>query len=304
MPSCRIILLSVLFGFSSLSYAECQSQRVKVQVLGSGGPELTDGRASSSYLVWLNDRAPIMIDAGAGSSLNYEKSGAKLNDLEVIAFTHFHVDHSADFPALVKAFYFSEREKDLSVLGPEGNEYLPSASDFIQRLFAGNGLYPYLQDYVSLKAKSLFKLKAYEVQLAKNQIKTVFQTADYTLDAIPVHHGPLPAVAWRVRAQGCSLVFSGDMSNRYGTLSRLADKADLLVAHHAIPEMHSGKGRHLHMPPSEIGKIAKQAGINKLILSHRMQRTLGQEKQSTRIINNYYKGPISFADDLEIFDLL
>lgn len=303
MHSCRIILLAVLFGFSSPNYAECQNKRVKVQVLGSGGPELNDGRASSSYLVWLNGKAVIMIDAGSGSSLNYEKSGAKLNDLEVVAFTHFHVDHSADFPALVKAFYFSGRAKDLGVLGPEGNEYLPSASDFIQRLFAKNGLYPYLQGYVSLSKKSLFKLNVYDVQLAKHQVKTIYQTADYKLDAIPVHHGPLPAVAWRVRAQGCSMVFSGDLSNRYDTLSRLADKADLLVAHHAISEKHSGQGLHLHIPPSEIGKIAQQAGVKKLILSHRMRRTLGQEKESTRIINQYYKGPVFFADDLEVFEI-
>jgi len=39
---------------------------------------------------------------GGGASLNYELSGAKFNDLDVVTFSHFHVDHSADFPALVK----------------------------------------------------------------------------------------------------------------------------------------------------------------------------------------------------------
>ena len=36
------------------SAQSCGSQGVAVQVLGSGGPELQDKRASSSYLVWQN----------------------------------------------------------------------------------------------------------------------------------------------------------------------------------------------------------------------------------------------------------
>ena len=34
-----------------------EEQNIKLQVLGSGGPELTDGRVSSSHLIWVNDQA-------------------------------------------------------------------------------------------------------------------------------------------------------------------------------------------------------------------------------------------------------
>jgi len=57
----------------------------------------------------------------------------------------------------------------------------------------------------------------------------------------------------------------------------------------------------LHMPPSEIGKIAHQAGVKKLILSHHMQRTLGKEKQTLNIIRQYYQGTVVFADDMDVF---
>ena len=80
-------LLIVLTLFTS---TQCQKQRVSLQVLGSGGPELNDKRASSSYLVWLDSKAVVMIDAGGGSSYNFEKSGAKFNDIKAVAFTHFH----------------------------------------------------------------------------------------------------------------------------------------------------------------------------------------------------------------------
>ena len=50
----RLFCFSLLLICSTALFAECQGTRVKVQVLGSGGPELSDGRASSSYLVWLD----------------------------------------------------------------------------------------------------------------------------------------------------------------------------------------------------------------------------------------------------------
>lgn len=53
----------LFFILSSTAIAACQHQRV--QVLGSGGPELSDGRASSSYLVWLDNKGVVLIDAGS-----------------------------------------------------------------------------------------------------------------------------------------------------------------------------------------------------------------------------------------------
>ena len=142
------VALLVIVSFTSSVFAECQTERVKVQVLGSGGPEMSDARASSSYLVWLDGKSVVLVDTGPGSSLNFEQSGARLADLQVIAFTHFHVDHSADFPALIKASYFTDRSTDLRVYGPQGNHLMPSASEFVQGLLGKKGVYRYLSEYV------------------------------------------------------------------------------------------------------------------------------------------------------------
>ena len=89
-------LLSCTF-VPSIVAQSCGSKGVAVQVLGSGGPELQDKRASSSYLVWQDGRARVIVDAGGGSALRFGESGAQMSDPDVILFTHFHVDHSADF---------------------------------------------------------------------------------------------------------------------------------------------------------------------------------------------------------------
>src|SRR6516162_4146919 len=99
----------------------CGGEGVAVQVLGSGGPELQDKRASSSYLIWQDGQARVLLDTGSGSSLRFGESGAKMSQLDVILFTHFHVDHSADFPALIFSSWFEDRDRALPIYGPPGN---------------------------------------------------------------------------------------------------------------------------------------------------------------------------------------
>jgi ribonuclease BN (tRNA processing enzyme) len=57
------------------------------------------------------------------------------------------------------------------------------------------------------------------------------------------------------------------------------------------------------MPPSVIGRIAAEATVKQLVLSHRMQRTLGRETETQAIIARHYAGPSVFADDLDCFAL-
>ena len=59
----------------------------------------------------------------------------------------------------------------------------------------------------------------------------------------------------------------------------------------------------VHMLRSEIDKIVNEASVYKRVLSHHMNRTLGNEAQTLAIINKYYDGPVEFANDMDIFDL-
>ena len=303
LPNFRItMLLMLLAGLSSptaLATTSCQPDRVKLQVLGSGGPELGDQRASSSYLIWLDGKARVMVDAGGGSSLNFEKSRAQFSDLDAVLFSHLHVDHSADWPVYVKAGFFTGRDRDLPVYGPYGNANLPAVDKFQEALLSQ--AWPYLSNYLDNTERSEYKLPATVINADKS---VWFQSLErITLKALNVDHGPLPAVAWRVELAGCSIVFSGDTSASSENLTRLATAADMLVAHNAIPESARGVARRLHMPPSRIGEVAAQANVKKLVLSHRMLRTLEREPQTLEQIQQHYSGPVDFAEDLSVHDL-
>ena len=280
--------------------SSCSGIGIELQVLGSGGPEMQDKRASSSYLIWQDGKARVLIDSGGGSALRFGESGANMVDLDVMLFTHLHADHTADFPALIKSSYFEDRSNPLPVYGPLGNRLFPSTSEFVQILFGTKGAYRYLNDFL-VPSESSYVIQAHNVELKNNQIKEVFNQSGVKASATDVVHGNVPALAWRVDIGGKSIVFSGDTNGESGNLQRLAKDADILVAHNAVPEGAAGIERNLHMPPSVIGKIATDANVRQLILSHRMLRTLGKEPQTLEVISHSFKTKAMFANDLDCF---
>jgi ribonuclease BN (tRNA processing enzyme) len=272
-----------------------------VQVLGSGGPELQDKRASTSYLIWEHGNARVIVDAGGGSALRFGESGAQMSQVDVVLFSHFHVDHSSDFPALIFSSWFEDRKRPLPIFGPSGNEIMPATTEFVRDLFSEpHGAYRYLSELVEPGAEGSYKLEPHNV-VASSMPALVFRNADMILYAVRVVHGEFPALAWRVEIGGKRIVFSGDTDGEGEGLTQLALNADLFVAHNAVPEGATGVERHLHMPPSVIGMVAANAHVKQLVLSHRMLRTLGKENATQAEIKRRFSGPIIFADDLDCF---
>jgi ribonuclease BN (tRNA processing enzyme) len=283
------------------SAASCTRKGVELQVLGSGGPELEDKRASTSYLVWQDGRPRIVVDSGGGSALQFGRAGAHVSQLDAIFFTHLHVDHTADFAALIKSSYFEERNRPLPVYGPIGNDYFPTTTEFVADLFdRKHGAYRYLADLVS-GGEGGYQLVAHDVTLQEHEVRVIYRSPDTVVSATKVIHGGVPALAWRVELGGKVIVFSGDTNGDNGNLELLAKDADVFVAHNAIPEGETGAARQLHMPPSVIGRIAATAKVKSLVLSHRMLRSLGHESQTRATIATLYPGPVAFADDLDCF---
>jgi len=262
-----------------------------VQVLGSGGPENTQ-RASASYLIKKDDKALVLIDFGGGALLRFGQSQSCITDLEVLLLTHLHIDHTSDLPALMKAGYFSARSHPLPIFGPDKNQYFPSTSEFLDRQFGTEGAYPYMSDILSAQSES------FSIIPSVINSKKEFSFNDLKITAVPVNHGIVPALAYKVEIEGKSIVFSGDTTASSDALEKLAKGADILIAHHAIPQEGFHPARALHMTPKRIAQIAASAKPKKLLLSHRMKRTYGTEKQSTAMIKNVYTGEIIWAEDL------
>ncbi|MDA3945519.1 MAG: MBL fold metallo-hydrolase [Helicobacteraceae bacterium] len=265
---------------------------IEIEVLGSGGPEV-DGRASASYLLWIDGKARLLIDAGSGSMLLFEQSGAKLEDLEAIALTHLHIDHVVDLPSYIKAGYFSSRKKVLPIIGPIGNQYFPDTNTFLQLLFGEKGVYRYMSDVLTPQSDS-FEITAESIDAA-NISHHHFKS--FELSIINVNHDIIPALGFRIDADGKSIVISGDTRNLNGQLEKLTQEADIFIAHHAIPQIHGTYANTLHMTPAVIADIAHKSNVKKVVLSHRMKRTIGNEEESLKLIRESYKGEVVFAEE-------
>lgn len=292
----KYIFIISLFPFLLFSQTN-----VTLQVLGSGGPESGDKRASSSYLIWINGKSKILVDFGGGASLRFEEAGAKIENLDLILLTHLHVDHTADIPALLKSSFFTKSSGKLHLFGPDKNKFMPSTRTFAKRLFENNkGAWQYLGDH--LDGSASLQLKAHNIKKSHQQ-KIIYHQKGIQVIAVSVHHGPIPAIAYRINIGKHSITFSGDMNGDYHTLEQLAKNTDILVAHNAIPKGTTGVAAKLHMTPYTIGEIAKKAQVKKLVLSHRMLRTLEKEKETKKEIRLNYKSPVTFANDRSRYKL-
>jgi len=268
------------------------SQSLSLQILGSGGPEFSQ-RASSSYLIWIDGKARIMVDAGGGAFLRFTQSGAKIEDLHFIALTHLHIDHSADLPAFMKAGFFTKRTELLPILGTVAQGDFPNISTYLKRLFGKNGAYAYMQDILTPQSDS-FQIKPILFDQGFNHMK--FGTI--SVGTVGVTHGKIPAIAYCINVGGKKIVFAGDTSASSGNLIELAKDADYLVVHQAITEMSGKFAKFLHATPRRIGEVALKANVKNLILSHRMKRTYGFEKKSIKEIREKFLGNIIWAEDL------
>jgi ribonuclease BN (tRNA processing enzyme) len=310
----RFALGAAWLAVSAAAHAQtCEPTGVRVQVLGSGGPELHAKRAGSSYLVWIDGKPRALVDLGQGSALRFGEAGASVTEIDVILFTHLHTAHSVDLPALMQSSAFENRSRVLPVYGPAGNKFMPSTVTFVRDLFdSTRGAYRYLGDFINPNVKSTYKLEPRDVREkpprlgaprknGDDPLLPVFANERLRAIATSVTHGQVPALAWRLEAGGKQIVFSGDTNGGGENLAKLARGAHLLVAHYAVPEGASGIERTLHMPPSTIARLAREADVKQLVLSHRSLATLGRESETTELIRQRYAGPVAFANDLDCF---
>jgi ribonuclease BN (tRNA processing enzyme) len=283
------------------AFAGC-SAPVAVQVLGSGGPDSNDARASSGYLLWLDGEARLLVDAGGGVFLRFGEAKARFESLDAIAITHLHADHVSDLPALLKSGFFGDRQRPLPIVGPSGGDEFPGIKEFMHALFdPEHGAFRYLSGYL-VGTGGMVRADITEMDAAAETPKAAFGNDRFKLTAIGVKHGPVPALGYLVEVRGHRIAFAGDQNGDNPAFAAMIKGVDILVMDHAVPEMADPVARQLHARPSEIGLLAAHAGVKQLVLSHNMARSLGPLQESLALIRQHYDGPTKVAEDLMCFD--
>jgi ribonuclease BN (tRNA processing enzyme) len=266
-------------------------------VLGSGGPR-PFGRGGSSYVVEIDGRPRILVDAGPGTFLRAGELKLDLDAMDTVLLTHLHIDHTGGLPGFFLARTLTARAPAIrfTVFGPSGAGVFPGTARFVNLLFGKGGAWEYQRTFGSDE-----DLRGVDLPIDLNSPQSeVVNVNGLRITAVATHHGDCPSVAYRVDYGNESIAFSGDMdASAVPNLVRLARGCSLLVFHCAVldppnspPVLYS-----LHTPPHRIGEAAREAGAKRLLLSHIAPDVEGASQAVLQSIRASYKGPVSFAQD-------
>jgi len=253
-------------------------------------------RASTSYLLWIDAQAKILVDMGGGAHERFGQSQAKIADLSLLAISHVHPDHVADVPALL---WLSNRfrKEPLRVVGPSGNDVAPSTSVFFRRLFDDKtGVFQVMGAALGSKkayAEGSVRLDITVVDVARKKPQTVLDRDGMTVTAFGIPHVDMPTLAFRVETKGKSIVFSSDQTGTDPEFVKFAKGADVLIMHLTIG---AGQKNPFHAAPDVVGRISQEANVKQLILSH-----FGPMDRDAAIaeLKKFYTGPLIIGADLQ-----
>jgi ribonuclease BN (tRNA processing enzyme) len=297
-----LIMCSMLApAVSSGSFAQsCAGGATAVQILGSGGPAFNRERASAGYLLWIDGQARMLVDLGGGSYLRFSQSLAKPGDLALVAISHLHPDHVSDLPAFL---WLSQqwRTEPLrivgpsgnSVAGPTGNDIAPDFQTFLTRLFDDkNGAFQVLGGTLGGRGNGV-RLNVSVIDVTKAEPSKVFEGDGLVVTALGIPHANMPTLAYRVQTRDGSIVFSSDQNGTNPRFVDFAKNADVIIMHLAIA---AGATSPLHAAPAVVGRIAQDAGVGKLIVSH-----IGIFDLDAAVadLKKYYTGPLTVGTDLQ-----
>jgi ribonuclease BN (tRNA processing enzyme) len=219
-----------------------------VTILGSGTCVPSVTRSSAAVLVSAGHER-ILLDAGPGTLRQLAAAGQSIFTVSHLLLTHFHPDHCSDLPG----FLFANKY-------PDGNRRQATL-----RLIGARGLRRFFQALTDAWGRW--------IQLPEDLFTLIELTTDgpdhcagesFSLASCPVAHNP-ESLAYRITgADGLSVVCSGD-TDECEDLVDLARGADLLVCESATPDGLKVPG---HLTPSLAGRIAAEAKVGHLVLTH------------------------------------
>jgi len=210
---------------------------------GTGVPSLR--RGAPALAVRTAGRL-LLLDLGSGTLRSLLRYGLNFSDIDLLALTHLHPDHVGDLIPLFFATRYAlgyTRRQSFTLLAARGFGVFHGK---LQEAFG-----QWVEPPVGLM----------EVRELSPDGPDEVRWEGLVVRSAPTNH-TAGSLAYRVEAQGRSLVYSGD-TDLSPSLVELAKEADLLVLEAANPFKVEG-----HLTPAEAGRLARQAGARRLLLTH------------------------------------
>src|SRR5574341_116002 len=270
---------------------------LRAVLLGTGSPPPNPTRRGPATLVSLGAEQ-ILVDAGSGVGAQLVQAGLRPYDWPRLLITHHHSDHTIDLGHLLITRWIVGQNAPLEIWGPAGTRRQ------LEKLL------DYLAWDVEVRRAHMHERRPPEVRVTEIEEGRIFAAGGVTVSAFLVEHDPVkPAFGFHFEGGGRRVVVSGD-TRPSENLVRWSHDADLLI--HECCEMAKtswspGCGwptleekiedlASYHTQPDAVGRVAREARVKKLALTHLMPGS--DPAELTAAAGTDYGGPVVVGEDL------
>ena len=260
-------------------------------LLGTGGMMPLPGRWLTSLMARYNGTS-ILIDCGEGTQIAMKEKGWSPKPIDVICFTHYHADHISGLPGMLLTMGNAERTEPLLLIGPKGLVKVVNALRVIAPEL------PFTINYLELTEAQQsvvfdgFRIEAYRVNhnvICYGYSIIVERTGRFDVaraeklniprnywnrlqkgEIIETESGTFtPDMVLGEQRKGLKVAYCTDTRPTEGIV-RGAAGADLFICEgmYGEPEKLAKAREYKHMTFYEAAKLAKQAEVGELWLTH------------------------------------
>ncbi len=266
---------------------------LEVVVLGSGSIIPTKERHHSS--IWVRREGDVfLLDCGEGTQRQIQMAGLSFMKIDRIFITHWHADHYAGLLGLIETFNLEDRDRKLEIYGPDASRFVSLLSDMswydfgfevkavdVEHEGKGESILVKEEEYVikSVPADHSVPSVAYCLEEKDSLNINEDKAAEYDLYPGPKmgelkEKGKINHKGKEIKLEdvsdvnkGRKIVYSGDTLPTE-TIKELSRNADLLIHDSTFAEETS----HKHSSARDAAKLAKEANVKKLLLTHYSRR--------------------------------
>lgn len=242
---------------------------MKITALGIWGGYPKANGATSSFLLE-HDGFHCLFDCGSGVLASLQNHLA-LDRLDAVAISHYHADHIADIGSLQYSrliqFYLGQQQAPLPI-------------------------------YAHARDKGQFKNLTYKEQTKGIAVDEgdLVQIGPFTVTFCRTVH-PVYCLAMKFTAGGRTAVFTAD-TEWTDALVQFAKGADILFSEANLYEEHIGVSPG-HLAGSQAGRLAQQAGVRQLVLTHLPHH--GDVQEILREAEKRFDGGVELAAAGEVY---
>ncbi|MFC2159681.1 MBL fold metallo-hydrolase [Actinomycetota bacterium] len=280
-------------------------ESMKWILLGTGNQLSGHSRTKAANVLLAGEKI-FLIDCGTGVIQRLIMAGIQHAQISHLFFTHQHVDHNGGFIDFYSSGIFSrevaKRLEPLNIYGPTNTK------EIIRKMRESLD-----QD---LRTRRSFDEDSNKIIYKESNDGLIYNDNGLKVEVFTVDHGDFkPAVGYRFSFNNKVIVFSGDTAP-CENIKKYSKDADILIHesyniqwNDRVEEIYgnsdTGRGfkgaEYKHTSTLEAAKIAENAGVRHLVLTHHIPSITPEssfEKSYIEGMSEIYSGKITMGRDL------